>query len=397
MRVSSLTLQQGTVANMLRQQAALARTQNEIASGKKLMSPADDPAGATRVLDLERTRVASEQFAANSSMAKNRLSFEEQALADVGDLLQRVRELALQANNGVLDDASRKMVGAELRLRVQEVADIANRQDGSGEYLFSGFRSATKPFTRTPTGIAYNGDSGTRSVQIGVTQSVQDSHTGYETFMDIPSGNGTFTTTANAANTGTGVIDVGSVTSASAWVADTYTVHFTSGTAYEVLDSANVVVTTGTYTPDGAISFRGVQMSVSGTPATNDRFTVAPSVREDLFTSLDRLLTVVDGSTQSPQLRAQFATSMGGMLQQLSQGMDHLLNVRAEVGARLSAVDTADSVRGSLDVELQKTISEIRDVDYATVLTRMNTQLVNLQAAQQSYAKMSQLTLFDYL
>ena len=397
MRVSTLTMQQSTVANLLQQQAELSRTQNEVASGRKLQSPADDPAGATRAIDLQRALSASEQFASNSSIATNRLSFEEQALADAGNVLQRVRELALQANNSVLDDTSRRMINAELTSRVQELVDIANRQDAGGEYLFSGLRTGTQPFGRTAGGVAYYGDSAGRYVQVGTTQRVADAHSGYEAFVAVAAGNGDFTTAASGTNTGNGIIDTGTIVNRANWVPGTYTIRFTAPTTYEVRDAANTLVTSGTYQSEGSIAFLGARVAISGTPATNDTFTVAPAGSEDIFTTLDRLVTTVDQSTQSPQAKAQFGTSMGGLIQQISQGIDHLLNVRAEVGSRLSAIDSATTARENLDIELKSSLSEITDVDYAEAITRMNSQLVNLQAAQQSYARMAQLSLFDYL
>jgi flagellar hook-associated protein 3 FlgL len=390
-------MQQGMVSKMLQQQADLTRTQNEIATGRKLITPADDPGGAIRAIDLQRALTANEQFASNASLVTSRLSFEEQALADAGNLLQRVRELTLQANNSVLGDSSRSMINTEIRTRVQELMDIANRQDASGEYLFSGSKTTTSPFGRTVTGVSYYGDSTGRMVQVSATQQVQDAHAGFETFVDVPNGNGTFTTAAGVANSGAGVIDTGSVTNPAAWVPGTYRVIFTAPGTYDVRDAGNNPVVSGNYVSGGAIDFLGARVSVTGTPATGDTFTVAPSTREDIFTTLDRLVATLSSSTQSASQAAQFSTTMGGVIQQLSQGMDHLLNVRASVGARLSAVESASSAREDLNIEMQKSLGEIRDVDYATVMTRMNSQMVALQAAQQSYAATSRLSLFDYL
>jgi flagellar hook-associated protein 3 FlgL len=180
-------------------------------------------------------------------------------------------------------------------------------------------------------------------------------------------------------------------------VKDDYTLHFTSATDYEILDSSNAVVTTGTYTSGNAISFRGVQVSITGTPATNDQFSIDGSSTEDMFETLQGLVTTLKQSNVSPAERAQFDTQMGATLTQLDQALDHVSSVRSEVGSRLSALDeTADS-RSAQEVDLKSSLSDLRDLDYAQAITQLNLQLAGLQAAQSSYTKMAQLSLFDYL
>jgi flagellar hook-associated protein 3 FlgL len=88
---------------------------------------------------------------------------------------------------------------------------------------------------------------------------------------------------------------------------------------------------------------------------------------------------------------------MARSLEQLDQSSDHLLGIRAQIGARLSSLDNAESAREDQKVELQRMTSELRDLDYAEAITRMNQQLMGLQAAQASYSRIAQLSLFDYL
>jgi flagellar hook-associated protein 3 FlgL len=106
---------------------------------------------------------------------------------------------------------------------------------------------------------------------------------------------------------------------------------------------------------------------------------------------------VLNGPGGASSSGGQLATALGGVLQQLGQHTDHLLNVRAQVGSRLATLDDTDSARQDQDVELKSSIAKLRDVDYATAVTQMNQQLLGLQAAQQSYLKISQLSLFNYL
>jgi flagellar hook-associated protein 3 FlgL len=397
MRVATSTIQQAALSGMLRQQAMLARTQNEVASGRRIQTPADDPTGAARIAEIERMLAENERYAANADAATNRLSYEERALADVSSALQRLQELALQANNGVVDENSRRMIGAEMRARAAEIVDIANRQDVNGEYLFAGFRSSTRPFERTPGGVEFRGDSANRLVQVGSSQFVADGHSGLEVFMEIAEGNGTFTTAAGPANTGAGVINPGSLLDPAAWVADEYEIVFTSPSTYEIRDSASAVVQTGAYQSDAEIAFRGISVRISGAPAAGDRFEVGAAGRLDLFSALDALIGTVESTTVTAPARARFGSEMAASISQIASSVDHLATVRADVGSRLSAIDSANGAREELEVESRAVLSGLRDVDYAEAITRMNQQLVALQAAQQSYTRIARLSLFDYL
>jgi flagellar hook-associated protein 3 FlgL len=400
MRISTQTFYDRSVNAMLDQQSALSKIQNQIATGRRVATPADDPIAAVHILELERALSESEQFDKNSDVARSRLNLEEQALEDVGVLVQRVRELLVQAaNTGAYSDSDRKSMATELSARLDELQDIANRKDGNGEYLFSGFSTLTQPFARNAAGaIAYAGDQGNRLVQVGPTQRVADGHSGNDVFVSVTEGNGTFTTAADANNTGTGAITVGQVTDSAAWVPDDYSLVFANPPdTWEVRDGLGNVVTTGAYTSGNAIAFNGVQVTVSGTPAAGDTFAIEQSSTEDMFTTLGNIVSALNAGSGTPAAKAQLSSLLGGSLQQLDQITDHALGVRSQVGARLSTLDNADASRDSLSVDLQTSLADLRDLDYAEAVTRMNQQLIGLQAAQLSYTKISQLSLFNYM
>jgi len=262
-RTSTSGIHAAAVSAMQRQQSALLKSQMQLASGSRLQTPADDPIAAMRVLSMEQTRASLEQYGRNSDILASRLSMGEQALADIGALLQNVRERAIQANSGAMDEGGRRSIAAEIRARAQELFDIANRQDGNGEYLFSGFSTLTQPFARGSAGVGYQGDQGVRTLQIGANQRVADGFSGSEIFLRIPEGNGTFTT-ATGVHNGTASIDTGQVTSAAAWVSDTYTLGFPTGTTWEVRDSLNNLVTSGDYVAGQSIAFNGASVVVRG-------------------------------------------------------------------------------------------------------------------------------------
>lgn len=400
MRISTQTFYDRSVRAMLDQQAALSKTQTQIGTGQRVNTPADDPIASVHILELERALSESEQYGKNSDLARGRLNLEEQAMEDVGTVVERVRELVVQASNtGGMSASDRESIAVELASRLDELQDIANRKDGNGEYLFSGFSTLTQPFSRNTAGVmSYAGDQGNRLVQVGPSQRIADGHSGSDVFMNVTQGNGTFTTAVASANTGTGIITVGQVNDGSAWVPDDYSLVFDNPpTTWQVLDSGGNQVATGAYTSGNAIAFNGIQVAVSGTPAAGDTFTIAQSSTEDMFTTLQNIVTALEGPSGTAASNAQLSSMLGGALQQLDQITDHALGVRAQIGARLSTLDNADASRESLSVELQTSLSDLRDLDYAEAVAKMNQQVTGLQAAQLSYTKISQLSLFNYM
>lgn len=176
---------------MLSKQAELAKTQLQLATGKRVLAPSDDPAAATQVINLNQAIETTAQYQRNSDYAETRLSIEETVLADVGNVLQRVRELSVRANNDTLSAGDRQAIADEVRTNLDAVFQLANNQDSSGEYLFSGYKTGTVPFTDDGSGnYTYQGDQGTRSLQVGANRQVSIGDAGNDVFMKVDDGAG---------------------------------------------------------------------------------------------------------------------------------------------------------------------------------------------------------------
>jgi flagellar hook-associated protein 3 FlgL len=397
MRISTSMMHQNSVNLMLKRQAEMAKTQEEVASGLRVQKPSDDPAAAVLIQRLQQQQAAANQYDENIGAVTSRLEMDEQAMADAESVLQRVIELGIQANSSALSVSDKQSIATELDSLRQQLLDVANRKDANGEYLFSGYASNVQPFVRQSGGsVSYAGDQAARNVQIGATQYVADGDSGQSVFMAVPEGNGLFALQANNTNTGAGVIS-GAVSDSAAWVPDDYTLSFTSATAWEVRDSGGTLVTSGTYEDGVAIEFNGVSVTVTGTPAAGDQFVVAQSRTESIFDTLDAMIATVRSVSSTDAQAAAFQNDLSTVMTQLDQAETHILNVRAGIGARMSMLE---SVSASLDSDITQTetrISELRDADYTESVSKLSQQYIGLQAAQQSYSKISQLSLFNYL
>lgn len=399
MRISTSMMHTSAVNAMLQQQADLSKAQNEISSGKKVQTPADDPVAAVRIMQLQQQQSASDQYGTNINGVQTRLQTSEQAVADADSIIQRVSQLAVQANSAALSASDKQSISSELTELNKQLLNIANTKDTNGEYLFSGYAATTQPFARSSSGsVAYSGDQATRSVQVGASQYMTDGDSGQSVFMSVPGGNGTFTLGSSASNTGSGVI-AGSVQNSGAWVPDNYTLSFTSASNWQVTDSASPanVVASGAYSSGTAINFNGVAITVTGTPAAGDSFNVSKSKTQDIFSTIDALSTALNASTSTSADQAQYQNSISAIETQLSQADTHLLNVRAGIGARLSALTSIDNTRQDTSDQLKTSLSGLQDANYAESASRYSQLYVSLQAAQQSYAKIAQMSLFSYL
>ena len=394
MRIATITFQQDALAQMQNLQADLAKTQNDLSTGKKLNSAADDPAGMAQVNQLNVELSASQQYVTNGNSASTNLKLEEQALSDATNTLQSIRDLAVQANNSSLTATQRQDIATQLAQQLQDLVSIGNRQDSNGDYIFSGTASGTVPFSQAGNNFTYSGATTVKQVQIAANQRVSAGDTGASVFMNIPAGNGTFTTSAAGTNTGSGSIGVGTVVTPSAWVPDTYTISFTSPTKYQVTNSGGTVVTTGTFTSGASVSFNGINVPINGTPAAGDSFTVAKAGTSSVFSTVSSLITTLNSTTLN---NGQLTTLIGGSLQQIDNAITNLSTTSASVGARINSITSSQTASQTEQTNLTGSISQLSDVDYAAAITQLNTQEVSLKAAEQSYASIAQLSLFNYL
>lgn len=401
MRMSTAGMHNASIAAILDHQVRMSKTQQQVTTGKKFQTASEDPIGATRAAVLDRTLADNAQYERNSNIIETRLNYSEQGMADATTLLQRVRELALEGANTTLGSTERRMLATEVRQNAAALLDLANRTDANGEYLYSGTSTNTKPFSLGASGVSYQGDPTNRQVRISPTQALADGHSGADVFMGITEMNGTFSTAVGGTNTSGATIDVGKVSDATQWVPDNYTLQFTSPIDWQVVDSAtptpNVVATGTGFASGQSITFRGVTVTIQGTPATNDTFTVQPAQKTDMFAMLEDLALTLEGSTSTVTSAAQFSHGIGAAISNIDQALERTGTVRADIGSRLSAIDSAASTREDEAVDLQGLLSDLRDVDYASAISKLNQEYAGLQAAQAAYTRIAQMSLFDYL
>lgn len=194
MRVSTNTLYDQGTRSMLQQQSSLLKLQQQLSSGKRIMTPSDDPIGAARAHELSQSLSLNTQYADNRNRAMDSLQQVESTLGNVTNVIQNIRTMAVAAGNPAFSDSERHMMAVELRGHFEELLGLANTKDEQGNYLFSGFQGNTQPFVidQTNNSVTYQGDAGQRLIQVSGSRQLPVSETGDAIFE--PGGQSLFTT-----------------------------------------------------------------------------------------------------------------------------------------------------------------------------------------------------------
>lgn len=532
MRVSTSQIYNIATLGMSQAQSAIVKTEEQIATGKRVLSPADDPVAAANILQLNQDLARTEQYKKNIDIADNSLSLEETNLQSIVDLMQRMRELAVKAGNtAVLTSEDYKSLAAEVDTRIDELMNLQNTRNASGQYIFAGYQGDTQPFVNRGGGnYEYMGDEGQLRLQASASVSVAVSDSGKKLFVDIPSGHNTINTSVSSANRAlpAAIISVGEVIDQEVFdefYPEDMVITFNAPSAAAVPPAANytvterstgkVLVANATYIKGEAIDVSGVRLSISGSPvpptpanlpfnfnaaaapidfslapatfkitvngrtetlnvdsvvnnatdfaaALNSAAIVPPSIisnadklnnlgltvtaagivsengmnisihsgnanldnatglatttgvtstngvagdsffiestnKQGLLTTLSRFSEAMKAVEDTPESKAVLAEIVAKTLTNLSNSITNTVAVQGEVGARQNTLESSRDL--NLDVVLfsKQTLSNLQDLDVAEATIRLSMQSLILTASQQSFAKVSQLTLFSYL
>jgi flagellar hook-associated protein 3 FlgL len=406
MRISTKSIYENATTQLNTLQSNMARTQTQLATNKRMLTAADDPIASARALEVTQAKTLNNQYATNRSNANSSLALVEGALSDGGDLLMDVQTLVVQAGNGALSKEDRNMIATEIEARMQDLLGVANTADGSGNYLFSGYRGTTIPFVQTDTGAIYQGDQGQRKLQVGSSRSIAISDSGSSIFENNRTGNGSYQTTMVDGNLGGAVATSGSVSDATKLTGHNYKLEFKVAgtpavTTYTVTDSsgspAGPLPTDEPYVSGKQITFDGTSFAITGVPANGDKFEIKPSQKESIFTTMTSLVkalrNVGDDNTSLATLSNKLITAGEG----LKSSLDNMLTVRASVGSRMKELDYLDSSGADLGIQYDATLSKLQDLDIVKAISQYATQQTTLEAAQKSFKTMSSLSLFNYI
>ncbi|MBK1683853.1 flagellar hook-associated protein FlgL [Rhodoferax fermentans] len=434
-RIGTANTYDSAVRNIAHRQSALANLQENLTSGKRVVRPSDDPTAAA---NAERamtriSRIATDQRVLESQ--RNAIAQAESTLGEVTDVLQRFRELVVNAGDGVHSSAERRSIALELQGLRDQVFSLANTKDTNGLPLFGALASALAPFVGPQAGAPdYNfqglpGQSASNEVAIPFTLD------GDAAFMHDPTRDRVFN--VDVSNSVDGLISADrTLTTSAIKVTNSATVKSTAAAAaavappnnapypsyaiaFTAVDSTTVPgTTTATYsitetpsvTPLGApapfanvtVSFPtgstfditgipGMSLTVKGTPKVNDTVTVdsSPSV----FSVLD---DAIKNIREAPNNNGA-AQAVSQALNNIDIGMERISAARGQAGDLLNRADRITANQENRSIQLEADRSRAEDLDMIKGISDFNNQQTGYQAALQTYAKVQQLSLFNFI
>lgn len=403
-RLSTASFYQRSLDQMNLASTRLEKAQSQIATGKRVQSAKDDPVAAPIAAALRQAMQRREDFTSNIDAARRTLNSTETGLNAMETSMIRVRDLALNAGDGTLSQQDLKSLAFEVRLRMDEILGQLNAKDPSGEYLYSGFKGSTQPFVKQPDGtVSYEGDAGVRTVQIGPNLTVADRLNGRDTFtrLDKP-------LSADATIAGGFTIDGPHVTDISDFNAvgsGSLVVSFGATGVTATLDGSPVALSIGseegaagvpqTYTAGQTITVLGASFTPASAPANGNSVTLttAPESKQDIISGLDALADILEGNGSADALTAAISSTVSFM----DSALEQLNGMRSQVGVSLNLLDSAEQANLLEDVADQEYLSQLEDADIAAAISEMTLAETTLQASQATFARISQLSLFDYL
>lgn len=402
MRISTMQMYSMLMDGILARHAEAAKLTAQISSGLKNLKPSDDPAGAARALQLQEAVGRTEQYQDNITLGYSRLQLQESTLSAANTVLQRVHDLAIQANNNAITDESRNSIRREIEERIAELKALGNQVDKSGDYLFAGHSARTAPFVTKVIGtteyIDFVGDQGERFVQISRSRQIQVGDSGYGIFMKVEGERG-LSTDSNEPNTGTGEIAPAYVYDPLLATGHTYRIRFVDSTTYNIFNETlgTSVVRGATYTAGERIEFDGIRVTLGGAPAADDRFHIRSTPHQDVFTTLRKFSDALATPVVDDADRATMDAVLGDTITDLKHALGSILSTRTHVGGRLFAVESQRSENDAFILQSKTALSDIQDLDYADAISKASQNAFALQAAQSAFGLTQGSSLFDFL
>jgi flagellar hook-associated protein 3 FlgL len=421
MRISTLHIYNLANNSMADANNEIVKTQQQLSTGKRVLTAADDPVAATRIQSLTDNLALINQYGKNIAFAQSNLETEEAALNNVTNLIQRIKELAVQAGNTAsLSVSEYEILATEVDSRLDALVSLTNTRNANGDYIFAGYKSQSPAFAGdSVNGYRYMGDEGTISIKVDNNTFVESSNSGKSIFVDIPSAEKTVTTSANPNNRSVPPvsISIGEVVDQQAYddfYPEDMVITFNddsnitpAGKNFTITErsTGKIITQNKAYVAGEELIYHGVSVRITGNPASadsgaslkGDQLFIQSTNTQDVLTTLLRFRDAMQNFDGTQAARDRVSISVSSTLDNLSHIQNTVSKTITNIGSRINTLDA--SKEQHLDTELVSNtiLSDLRDVDYAEAASRLSTQTLILQAAQASFLRITELNLFSRL
>ena len=413
MRIATQQVFLNNIENLSRTSSDVFNTQQQLSTGKRVLQPSDDPLASAQIQKFNKEIARTEQFEGNIEVAERRLELEEITLDQINTQSIRLRELTIQARNGTLTNTDRLAIASEVDEILDSVASLMNTVDVQGEYLFSGNKGFTEPYTfDSDTGrYVFNGDDGQRFLQIGPSNKLASTDSGFDVFEKVAKVPGYIEENITQAVPLITDVDIengdaeafGTFMDANAPLTFSITGGFLTVTNDNgqavtadspALALSNYDLSTNPDAP--TIVIAGVEIDVDA--AIDGTATLEVFDRHNILnTALDLSNALKEYTGGSGTERDIFNQRLDNALNNL-EGIEELnISARASIGGRINALEQQADVNTDYKLFTQEALSSFEDLDYNEAISRFQLQQTVLQASYASFAQVQDLSLFNFI
>ncbi|MFT7411811.1 MAG: flagellar hook-associated protein 3 FlgL [Paraglaciecola sp.] len=407
MRISTGQLYDRTIQSVLDNQANLSDVQQQLASGKKLLRPSDDPVGAGQVLRLTEQIELINQYKKNNNMLVNSLEQEETVLKSVNVGMDRARVLMIQSGNGIVDTEDRKAIAIEISQIKDQMFDLMNSRDPSGDYIFAGFQSDSPAFSfnASSVGNKYNfeGDGGENNIQISDTIRQQLNNSGLDIFEDVLSRlKSTISGSVGATNVSINVqgqkafdkfhdTNYDAVTPAN----NQFQISILSATQAQINNvGTGAVLDTVNFSSGSAILYKGLEFNITGSPGDTVNFQLESPQKKNIAETLNDFVNALNNENIAD---GDFDEALSDVFAGLDNSQTSVADAISRIGARRNSADSVFASNLDLEISNKSARANIQEVDYAEAVSELSRQETALQAAQSTFSRVTGTSLFDYI
>ncbi len=402
MRVSTSQFYQQSALQMSNKTSDVNDQMAHLSSGKRVLTAKDDAVQFGSLSGYKESLVNIEKYQRNITQAENQNTLQEVVFSDAEDILNNIKKLMLQANNGAMSDENLQALAKQVSDSFDQLLDLANSQNANGDYIFSGYQTEQQPFSQQVDGTAsYNGDSGINELQIARNITIPTNQSGDAAFMEIENAIGDFTASYNTNTSGVAVESANVVTrntyNTSAMPHD-YTFTFDAITNdLTVTDSGGgIVFPAAPYTAGQTISFDGIDVTLSGSPLPGDSFTISEQEDVSIFETINDAITWMEQGVVSVG-QEQHQVDYNATLNQMNSAMSHITSRRVDSGIRLQVLESQKDRHLDSELTISTSKSGIEDLDFAKAISEFEQSQLALQASQQTFTTVQKLSLFNYI
>ena len=396
-----------TSSQLAKQSGRINELQAKISTGEKLLSPSEEPQRAALINQLESTASQISTYQKNLDKVDGRLSIEEAILTSVDNIMGRIRDLSLAAASGTYSAGDKAIVVQEMRGLRDELLSLANSQDSGGNYIFAGTKVTTVPYQENAAGeVSYYGDSSSAVVSTGPNSNVKLNRPGSEVFSkvtDVGVDYSFFDVLDGMANALMGTAKQETVSA----IFSTSATQLNSGDVFNLEVSVgkttpvDTIINVATDTPEGIVtaineSSTGLTAKLVKEDITSDEVRIyieGPAGEEGVFT----ISTAAGVPATFPNITFTNNDAIQRGIGRVSESKNLATDALVGIGVSMSVVNEKKDVNEERDLAVKKLISSEKDLDYALAVTELSSEIIALEALQSSFAKISQMSLFDYL